>query len=203
MKRRGLSWWEGQKSRRLTGPDAAVLALLMLLAAAAIAGGAVTRRTLEPEIAAKVATTLERSRLPVRMPDARLRTVEDQHTTLRRVQAGRLAVVTMINPRAPFVALFLERLLKDYHDDGALVVVVPSMVEAEQAHQDLVDVGMGDLVFYRDARNAILRTGPIHVLPTTFLVAPSGRILDRVVGKDAEQLARLQYRYRLERELPE
>jgi hypothetical protein len=198
-----LSWWEGRKARRLTRSDAAWLAALVALAGAAIVSGAVARRKLSPRTATTVATTLEHARIPARMPDARLRTGQDEHTTLRRIQAMRYVVVTMVNPRDPHLGPFLERMRNAYGDDGTLVVVVPSMATAERTRSALTDAGLSDVEFYRDARNAVVRTGPIDRLPTTFLVAPSGRVLDRVVGTNAQQLARLQLRYRLERELPE
>jgi hypothetical protein len=75
-----------------------------------------------------------------------------------------------------------------------LLVVVGGDEEARALRQQLANIGLEKIRYYVDTKDELATGGRVTALPTTLLLAPHGRVRDRVQGVNAFRLGMLEMR---------
>jgi hypothetical protein len=82
------------------------------------------------------------------------------------------------------------------------VVVVGADEEAGEVRRKLDNLGLKDLRYHVDTDGQVQAGGRVTALPSTFLLGPGGRVLERVVGSSEFRLQMLVYKAANEGAMP-
>ena len=190
-----LTPWTARLLRRPTRADAVYGLTVLLLAALSVWSGRVAARHLSPDAAASSSRLLDELELPGALPNATLTRDDGVVTRLHELATERR---TLVNFYAPWCGPCQEELpvlvrSTSQHPDR-LVILVAADEDAREVRRKIDNLGLKSLRYYVDTEGQVQAAGRVTALPTTFLIAGSGRVLERVIGNSEFRLQMLIYK---------
>ena len=146
---------------------------------------------MSPLGAAQTSAILDELQLPRQLPDSPVERQDGLTTKLWDVASKKRNVVTVYAPWCPACQKELPLLSEALSEDGQLVVLISQRQNREKVQEQLNNLGLSDLPYYRDITGQILRQGKVTKLPTTFLLRDFGTVMNRLVGFSEYRLTRL------------
>lgn len=197
-RKQALSWSGGLGFRRVTGRDWRFFLVLIAFAAGAVFTGHRAAKHVAPRDAKALGGMLDKLEMPRQFRDAPLKDEAGLVAGLyARAETDR-AIVAFYAPWCGPCQKELPELYEAFSEKLTLLVVISADDDPKETRDQLDNIGMNDLGFLIDVDRHMQRDGRVTALPSTFLIAKGGHILDRMEGYGEMQLYRIKYRAGLE-----
>ncbi len=200
---RRLSPFAARLLHRATRADVAYGLAVLALAVLSIASGNTAARHLSPEGAQKTSALLDELELPRTLPNAPLVRNDGALTRLWDATPERRTLVAFYAPWCGPCQEELPILVAGTREKPAqLLVVVGADEDPAEVRRQLANLGLTDLSYHFDSTRALESGGRVSALPTTFLVGPKGRVLERIVGYSGFRLHTLVWKATQQADFP-
>lgn len=186
-----LTRWQAVHLKQIRPVDLLHMAVILILGVLAVWTGRMMSHHMTPVGAVEISRGLDELQMPRQLPDMPIVREDGQATTLWKQASKKRNIITVYAPWCPACQKELPILNEALADTDNLIVLISNRQDAEEVKEQLDNLGITGLHFYRDVTGEILKQGKVSKLPTTFLLRNYGKVLDRLVGLSEYRLKRL------------
>ncbi len=171
--------------------DINYLFLIMLFGMLTAWTGQMNGLHMTPHGAAKTSRMLDELELPRQLPNHYVKREDGASFRLWDLISKKRNVVTVYAPWCPACQKELPLLVEKLSETKNLIVLISKKQKPVEVEEQLKNLGLSSVHYYRDITGQILTEGKVSKLPTTFLLRDYGRVIDRVVGFSEYGIERL------------
>ena len=187
----GLTRLRAFKLKKIQLRDTITLIIILVLGILAAWSGQMSGYYMSPSGAAESSETLDELQMPRQLPDAEIVRNDGLRTTLWQIAANKRNVVSVYAPWCPACQKELPLLNDKLSSEENLIVIISQKQNAKEVDEQLTNLGLQNIHYYRDATGQVLAQGKVTKLPTTFLLRNFGKVMDRLVGYSEYRLERI------------
>lgn len=177
--------------RRLTVSQLLLMIMIFIVGILTAWTGQMAGHHMSPNGAVETSATLDELQLPRQLPNLLVERQDGLLVNLWDLMPNNRNVLTVYAPWCPGCQKELPKLNESLAETVNLVVLIDQNENTEQVKEQLMNLGLSGINYYRDVTGQILQQGKVTKLPTTFLLRDFGRITDRLVGYSDYKMRRL------------
>lgn len=192
--RNGIDRWQGLNFQPIRRTDLLLAALVCLFGMLSMLSGLLSTRHVAPGVVQQIAGMLDDLETPSRLPDSPLLAEDGSAAPLLSHLQQDETVVSFYAPWCSPCQKELPELVDSFAPEGRLLVVITGSEDPGETRRQLDNLGQDRLPFYIDITGGLQREGRVKALPTLFLVARRGEVLEHMEGYNEMQLYRIKER---------
>lgn len=179
------------KIKKIRARDVTLLSIILAFGILAAWTGQMSGYYMSPSGAAETSMTLDELQMPRQLPDAPIVRNDGIETTLWKVAANKRNILNVYAPWCPACQKELPVLNDKLLSEQNLIVLVSEHQSVEEVDEQLANLGLQNIHYFRDITGQVLKEGKVTQLPTSFLLRDFGKVIDRLVGFSDYRLERL------------
>ncbi len=186
-----LTRLDALRLKKIQLKELCILSIVFAMGILAIWTGQMAGYHMTPYGAAKTSEMLDELQLPRQLPNAEVIREDGLKTTFWDIASKKINLIIIYAPWCPACQKELPLLNDQFSTEGNLVIIISQNENSKEVKEQLINLGLSNLHYYKDITGEILAKGKVKNLPTTFLLKDFGKVLDRLVGFSEYQLERL------------
>ena len=171
--------------------DFVLMLIILTSGTLAVWTGQMAGSRMSPAGAAQTSEFLDELELPRQLPNESVAEADGKQVMLWSLIPHPRNIVTVYAPWCAPCQKELPVIHSEMNGRGNLVVLISQKEDMKKVKEQLENLGLGHIRFYRDVTGRILTKSKVRTLPTTFLTKEHGKVLDRVTGYSDYRLKRI------------
>lgn len=177
-----VGWWRARFLKRASRADFFVFGALLVLAAAVVGTGRRAASAVPPHAVAAQSRFVDDIDVPLRLPNAPLRSGDGATVSLYELATKPHTVVAFYAPWCRPCQEELPDLARRVGPHAGIVVVIDRNEDLEHTRRQLANIDATKLGFYVDVTEQLTKEGRVSALPTTYVISPNGTVQQRTRG---------------------